>query len=115
MNNFDEILQYLLMEAEANPEMEVEKMVAKLAEKFELSAEEMAEMQESFLLLDEINAKAQELDTAREEGSTRDGWVKRELTRIAEESGNNGPIVIEEIEKGVQTALNDTLCQEEVI
>lgn len=113
MQTFEDILQALLSEMESNPGAEVETILPKLVAKFELSAEEVAEMKESFMVLDEINAKALDLENARANGQTRDGWVRDQLSDIADKCGDQDSRMMEEIEKGVQTSLDEIVIEEE--
>ncbi|MDE6338336.1 MAG: hypothetical protein K2K97_00935 [Muribaculaceae bacterium] len=112
MNNIDEIMQQLLAAIQDNPEFSIEEVAKSVAQKSGFTDEEILELEGSFKALDNINIKAQELEAARKKGITRDGWIKKELTDIADSAGLNGGEILSEIENGSGIGLNNTLTQE---
>ena len=112
MNSIDEIMNRLLEAIQANPEVSIDVAMKSVAAESGFSADDMQEIEECLKTLDKINIKTQELDEARRGGTTRDGWLKSELTDVAKFAGSNVEEVLSEIEKASEIGLNDSLTQE---
>lgn len=112
MAGFDDLVQRLMAEVEANPALPIEDVMKLVARDCGLSEEDVREMEESFSALDSINDKAKDLESARKEGMTRQGWLKRELSEISESAGSKGEEILTEIEKATEICLDNALTQE---
>lgn len=112
MNSFDNIVQLLMSRIEANPDLSIEATLKLVAKEAGLSDSEIKELEESFLTLDQINTKSIELDTARKEGTTRQGWLKNELSLMNMDKTTNGEEFMDELNKATNEALKSTLTQE---
>lgn len=109
MENFDDILQHLLVAIEANPEVPVEDVLKTAGANFGVNPDGMKEIEEAFRILDVVDEKAKDLGKARKDGMTRNGWVEKQLTNIAEKVGEDGSEVISVIQKGTEDGLTKTL------
>ena len=108
----EEILQALLRECNDNPGSSVEDIIKSAISDFDLNEDELNEIEESFKLLEAINAKAIDLSKVRKEGLTRNGWIEKQFGEIAKKSGNDADAILSEIEKGINDGLNNSLNQE---
>ena len=103
----EEILKSILATVEAHPGQSVESTIKTLGSKFNLTEDELSEILESFSILDSINEKAIDLENARKEGMTRNGWVTKQLETITEAAGDESVEVISQMGEGIENAVKE--------
>ena len=81
---YNEIMAALLQAYEAHPEMDVEKIIAQVAQEFGASENCMNSIKASMGLLDEMQEKKSSLEAAHEEGETTKKWILAETAKLTE-------------------------------
>ncbi len=76
---YDEIMTALLQAYEAHPEMDVEEIIAQVAQEIGASEKSMESIKASSELLDKFQEKKTTLEAAHEDGETTKKWILTDL------------------------------------
>lgn len=81
---YDEIMSALLQAYEAHPEMEVEQIIAQVAQELGASEKSMKDIKASSAMLDKFQEKKTALEVAHEDSETTKKWILSETAKITE-------------------------------
>lgn len=107
---YDKIMTALLQAYEAHPEMDVEEIIAQVAQKMGASKKSMKSIKASSELLDKFQDKKTALEAAHEDGETTKKWILTETARITEDRTDEekeafANAIVETIGHGVKNSL----------
>ncbi len=109
---YDEIMTALLQAYEAHPEMDVEEIIAQVAQEIGASEKSMESIKASSELLDKFQEKKTTLEAAHEDGETTKKWILTETARMTEDRTDEekeafANAIVETIDHGVKTSLTE--------
>jgi hypothetical protein len=81
---YDEIMSALLQAYEAHPEMDVEQIIAQVAQKLGASEKSLGNIKESIALLDKMQEMKMSLDAAHDKRDSTKKWILSETARMTE-------------------------------
>lgn len=79
---YNEIMAALLQAYEAHPEMDVEQIIAQVAQDMGASEKSMENIKSSLSLLDKMQEKKASLEAAHENGDTTKKWILNETEKL---------------------------------
>ena len=107
-----EIMSALLQAYEAHPEMDVEQIIAHVAQKLGASEKSLENIKASSAMLDMFQEKKTALEAAHEDGETTKKWILAETARMTEgrtdeEKETLTKAIVEKVELGVKNSLDE--------
>lgn len=94
-----------LIAAVASSTEDIDITLTNIAKEMGLTEDEIKVIKESFNQLNLINEKAINLEKAKSESCSRNGWITEELNQISNKSIDNSNKIIEDIHLGIDTDL----------
>ena len=106
------IMTALLQAYEAHPEMDVEQIIAQVAQELGASEKSMKNIKSSLLLLEKMQEKKLSMEAAHENGDTTKKWILAETEILTEGKNDEEKAAIAEgiakaIDHGVQQSISE--------
>lgn len=110
---YDEIMSALLKAYEAHPEMDVEEIIAQVAQEMGTSEKSMESIKATSELLDRFQEKKTVLEAAHEDGESTKKWILTETARMTESRTDDEKAAIANaIAKTVDGSVKNSLAEE---
>lgn len=108
---FDRIMSALLQTYEAHPEMDVEEIIAQVAQEMGTSKKSMENIKSSLSLLEKMQEKKFSMEAAHENGDTTKKWILAETEKLTEGRSDKERAAIAEgvakaVDRGVQQSIS---------
>ena len=111
---YDEIMTALLQAYEAHPEMEVEQIIAQVAQELGLGEKSLDSIKKSMVMLDKMQEKKESLETAHENCDSTKKWILSETAKITEgRTDDEIATITEAITNAVDQSVEESLNSDE--
>lgn len=109
---YDKIMAALLQTYEAHPEMDVEQIIAKVAQEMGASEKSMENIKSSLSLLEKMQEKKLSIEAAHENGDTTKKWILSETEKLTKGKNDEERAAIAEgiakaVDRGVQRSISE--------
>lgn len=89
---FQKIIASVMEAYEKNPDVDIDKLIADIAQEQGLSDELKKTLNETMMLIDRFDEKNRQLRTYKEEtGKSRESWIEKDLRNTLEKNGVTDP------------------------
>ena len=111
---YDEIMAELLQTYEAHPEMDVELIIAQVAQELGLGEKSKESVKASMGMLDKMQEQKESLETAHENCDSTKKWILSETVKITEgRTDDEKAKIVKSITKAVDRSVEESLKSEE--